>query len=125
MAFPPNSLPLHWTVLGIILLSGILYPFYLYFVHPLRRYPGPFLAKFTDLWRFYNARGKRSHLSMIELHEKYGPVVRTGPNTISISDASYVNKIYGHGRGFVKVIHAQFVYLVPTGRMNVCPLIMM
>lgn len=40
---------------------------------------------------------------MIALHEKHGPVVRTGPTTISISDPSYIPKIYGIGQGFHKV----------------------
>ncbi|RYP44790.1 hypothetical protein DL768_008781 [Monosporascus sp. mg162] len=92
----------NWRPLGAIALTVLLYPLYLYFVHPLSRYPGPFLGKFTDYWRFRDMCGRRSHLTMIALHEQYGPVVRTGPNTLSIADPTYIPKIYGPGHGFLK-----------------------
>ena len=98
-----------WRSLGaIFVIAVLLYPLYLYFAHPLSRYPGPFLAKFTDYWRFREVRGRQSHLSMVALHEKYGPVVRTGPNMLSFGDPSYIPKIYGPGNGFLKVCMSCF-----------------
>jgi hypothetical protein len=62
----------------------------------LRSIPGPFLAKFTDLWRSraQNSRGFGDR--MVHLHSKYGPLVRTGPNFISVSDPSAIPTIYGN-----------------------------
>ena len=53
---------------------------------------------------------------MIALHEKYGSVVRTGPTTISISDPSYIPKIYGIGQGFHKVSCEGFLRYCNTDR---------
>jgi hypothetical protein len=92
------------TVLSSIGFFAICYPIYYLFIHPLRRYPGPFLAKITDLWRYTSACSGETHKTMIKLHDKYGPVVRTGPTTLSISDPSYIPKIYGIGQSFHKVI---------------------
>lgn len=41
-------------------------------LHPLAKYPGPFLAKITDIHLAYHAwRGDR-HLQFYRCHEKYG-----------------------------------------------------
>jgi hypothetical protein len=103
MATTVDVLSDKWLLLHAVALIALLYPLYLYFVHPLSRYPGPFLAKFTDYWRFRDVRRRRSHLTMVALHKRHGPVVRTGPNTLSIADPAYIPKIYGPGHGFLKV----------------------
>ena len=46
--------------------------------HPLAGYPGPLLwriTKFVPAW--YGAKGKH-HIALKKLHERYGPIVRTG-----------------------------------------------
>ena len=35
------------------------------------------------------------HRTMIELHKRQGKLIRTGPNEISVSDLSAIQKIYG------------------------------
>jgi hypothetical protein len=40
--------------------------------HPLAKYPGPFLAKFTDLYLGYHAFKGDRHLEFWRCHEKYG-----------------------------------------------------
>ncbi|KAK3318887.1 cytochrome P450 [Apodospora peruviana] len=63
---------------------------------PLRRYPGPFLAGWTNLWRFVlMLKGEEYHLTVKKLHEKYGPVVRTGPNLLDIDYPELAKVIYG------------------------------
>lgn len=69
----------------------------------IHRYPGPFLAGFTDLWRFVDVYGRRSEKTFIELHEKYGDVVRIGPNVLSFADPKALKTIYGLNKGFKKV----------------------
>ncbi|GAB1522346.1 hypothetical protein RhiTH_005460 [Rhizoctonia solani] len=39
---------------------------------------------------------------MFELHQKYGPFVRIGPNHISIADPDALEDIYKHGNGLLK-----------------------
>ncbi|TID23989.1 pisatin demethylase [Venturia nashicola] len=68
----------------------------------LNRYPGPFLAGFTDLWRFYDAHGRKSEKTFVALHEKYGDVVRIGPNVLSFADPKAIKTIYGLNKGFTK-----------------------
>jgi cytochrome P450 len=63
--------------------------------HPLAKYPGPFLAKLTNLYSVWHAvRGTR-HSSLYELHQRYGEFVRWGPNNISINSTSALTPIYG------------------------------
>ncbi|KAH0615346.1 uncharacterized protein H6S33_000982 [Morchella sextelata] len=57
--------------------------------HPLRNFPGPFWAKVTKFWIPYThwKTNWQYHLVMLELHKKYGDIVRIGPNDISINHA--------------------------------------
>ncbi|GAB1318171.1 Pisatin demethylase [Madurella fahalii] len=58
----------------------------------LRHVPGPFLARFSYLWTaYYIARG-RVWSTYINLN-KYGPVVRVGPNHIVTSDPDALRRI--------------------------------
>ncbi|KIK57025.1 hypothetical protein GYMLUDRAFT_46640 [Collybiopsis luxurians FD-317 M1] len=63
--------------------------------HPLAGIPGPFLARVTKLWTFYTTTTGELARAMKKLHDEYGPVVRTGPNEISIIDGDAVNAVYG------------------------------
>lgn len=69
----------------------------------LRHIPGPFLAKFTNFQRVYWVKTKRAHLILQEAHEKYGDLVRIGPNTVSIHDPGLIPTIYTARTGFPKV----------------------
>ncbi|KAJ9602189.1 hypothetical protein H2200_013309 [Cladophialophora chaetospira] len=64
--------------------------------------PGPFWAAYTDLWRFSVVWGGRAERVHIQLHNKYGPLVRLGPNCVSISDPEAIKMIYGITSTFVK-----------------------
>ncbi|KAH6670072.1 cytochrome P450 [Halenospora varia] len=69
---------------------------------PLRAVPGPFLARFTRLWYFYEIYKGSFEQTNIELHKKYGAVVRIAPGEYSIDDVEGGKTIYGHGKNFVK-----------------------
>ncbi|KAF3763420.1 cytochrome P450 [Cryphonectria parasitica EP155] len=62
---------------------------------PLRDFPGPFAAKFTDLWRaLWSAKGDidTTHLKW---HRKYdATAVRIGPRAISIGNPDLIRTIY-------------------------------
>ncbi|PIL27720.1 cytochrome P450 [Ganoderma sinense ZZ0214-1] len=91
-----------WTVVGL----GAIVLFHLvpYLVdsHHIRGYPGPLLAKFSDVWLGYvAAHGHRSE-QVHKLHEQYGAFVRIAPNHLSISDPDALQIVYGHGTGTLK-----------------------
>lgn len=71
----------------------------------LSKYPGPLLASITDWWRFFDVYGRRPEVTHRALHEKFGDVVRLGPNTLSFSDPKALKMIYGLNKGFIKVRH--------------------
>ncbi|KAF2690632.1 cytochrome P450 [Lentithecium fluviatile CBS 122367] len=78
--------------LALYVLTIILYRLTL---HPLARYPGPPLARITDIYLTYYAyRGSR-HLAYHRAHEVYGPIVRIGPNSLSINSATALKSVYG------------------------------
>lgn len=66
------------------------------FFHPLREYPGPKLDAATQLvYVYYMVKGDScKHLA--RLHEKYGEVVRVGPNEISYLTVSANKTIFGN-----------------------------
>ncbi|KAF2196197.1 cytochrome P450 [Delitschia confertaspora ATCC 74209] len=64
--------------------------------------PGPFFAKFSRLWFLRQVLQGEFEKVNIELHCKYGPVVRIAPNEYSISDPEAIKTIFGHGTQFMK-----------------------
>ena len=74
----------------------------------LNRIPGPRLAGLTDFWRLFVVWGRRPELVHIELHEKYGNIVRLGPRTVSVGDPQAIKIIYGLNSGFIKVRTPKF-----------------
>ncbi|KAI9846898.1 MAG: hypothetical protein M1837_003510 [Sclerophora amabilis] len=69
--------------------------FYQIFTHPLAAYSGPLLAKITNFWRLLSFTRGSQHLVDAELHEKYGSVVRDGPDSLLIADIEVFKTIYG------------------------------
>jgi len=65
--------------------------------------PGPALAGYTRLWRLYDVWKGDAHHTAINLHRKYGPLVRIGPSHVSVSDPREISNIYGLKTGFTKV----------------------
>lgn len=81
-----------------------------YFIYHLRNtyqrlqhVPGPFFAKFTNLQRVWWVKTGRAHEFHRQVHAMYGPVVRFGPNMVSISDPRAIPVIYPSRPGFPKV----------------------
>lgn len=64
--------------------------------------PGPAIAAYTKFWRVYSVFRGRAHLEAIELHKKYGKLVRIAPNVVSVSDPSYIPIFYGTKENFTK-----------------------
>ncbi|ESZ91878.1 hypothetical protein SBOR_7743 [Sclerotinia borealis F-4128] len=79
-------------------------------IHPLAKYPGPLLAKITDWYSVYHAWKGDRHLEFYRCHEKYGPVFRFGPDSISINSNTALKTIYGHKSNVKK---SQFYSVFP------------
>ncbi|KAF4618517.1 hypothetical protein D9613_010014 [Agrocybe pediades] len=75
---------------------------YLIDPHGIRRFPGPLIAKFSDIW--LGVVCKNGHRSEIvhEMHKKYGPFVRLAPNHVSIAEPDALQIVYAHGNGALK-----------------------
>ncbi|KAJ3555664.1 hypothetical protein NPX13_g10313 [Xylaria arbuscula] len=68
----------------------------------LHKFPGPFTASLTDIWRLHEVWGRRFEVTHRKLHAQYGDVVRLGPNTLSFADPKALKTIYGLNKGFIK-----------------------
>ncbi|KAH7111734.1 cytochrome P450 [Dactylonectria estremocensis] len=71
---------------------------------PLREVPGPFLARFSNIWYFFHVNRGEFEKDNLALHRRYGPIVRYGPNRYSFSHVDAAQAIYSIGAGsrFVK-----------------------
>ncbi|KAI1078502.1 cytochrome P450 [Whalleya microplaca] len=96
---PSNKLA---TVVVTITIAVSLWFFLSYQFSPLKQYPGPLLAGFTNLWRIYLATTAEFGPRMKKLHEKYGPVVRIGPNLLDLDIPELIKVIYGTDGKWVK-----------------------
>ena len=90
---------LFFSVVAFIILC--LWSLYSYSL--LRNIPGPFLAAFTNLPRVSWILSDKAHDIHIDQHEKYGKLVRFGPNMVSVGDATEIPAIYSFKGNFGKV----------------------
>ncbi|CAG8953738.1 hypothetical protein HYFRA_00006628 [Hymenoscyphus fraxineus] len=84
----------------------------------IRNIPGPFAAKFSNLWLLLQARQGKRYLSVDEAHKKYGKLVRIQPDHVSIADDSAISAIYGHGNGFLKADYYDVFVSITRGLFN-------
>ncbi|KAJ5086944.1 Cytochrome P450 [Penicillium alfredii] len=82
-------------VVGILAISLVSQ----YFHGGLNKYPGPFIANFTHLWRFHDVLRRRPDITHLRLHRKFGDIVRLGPNVLSFADPNALKAIYGLNKG--------------------------
>ncbi|KAF2438407.1 cytochrome P450 [Karstenula rhodostoma CBS 690.94] len=79
------------------LIATLTYGLYNLTLHPLRRYPGPPLyAAYRLSYVIANIRGKLP-FEVLDMHRKYGPVVRIAPNELAFTEPAAWNDIYGPG----------------------------
>ncbi|KAF8827445.1 hypothetical protein HHX47_DHR4000329 [Lentinula edodes] len=82
--------PSFYMLLFISIGSYRLSPF-----HPLSNYPGPTIAKISKVWTVHKSMdGKLAHYYKM-LHDQYGPIVRVGPNEISVAEKDLLPFIIG------------------------------
>lgn len=82
----------------------------------LRHIPGPFPASITNFQRARWVTTKRAHLILQDMHEKYGEVVRIGPNTVAFSNPEAIPTVYTARTGFPKsAFYATLQAYAPKG----------
>ncbi|THW55469.1 cytochrome protein [Aureobasidium pullulans] len=90
-----------WVIIGLSTLYIGTLLFFAFF-SPLSGISGPFLTRFTRLWYLKKIVDGDFEKTNLQLHKKYGAIVRIAPNEYSISDPTTLKVIYGHGTTFVK-----------------------
>lgn len=68
----------------------------------LRHIPGPFLASILPLDRLLTAAKGTQHTVHPAYHRRYGPLVRVGPNHVSLSNAALIPRLYATNTDFWK-----------------------
>ncbi|KIX99510.1 uncharacterized protein Z520_05086 [Fonsecaea multimorphosa CBS 102226] len=87
-------------------------------LHPLSHVPGPLLPRISSLWLTYHA-WIGDEASIVEsLHQRYGAIVRNGPNSVDISDGAALAAIYTERGGFVKPAFYQNFALPDSTQMH-------
>ncbi|EOO00667.1 putative pisatin demethylase protein [Phaeoacremonium minimum UCRPA7] len=90
----------YWAViLPALFATRLLYKRY---ASPLRKYPGPWLASVSRLWKVLSTASTRTHLDHIALHKKYGPIVRIAPDEVSVSSPEAARLLLSAGKRFYK-----------------------
>lgn len=82
-----------WFALAIVLWTLISKLYHTY-ASPLRRVQGPWLARFTRFWYAKATYSRQGHKIIMDLHDKYGPIVRIAPNEYSIDNFEAAQIIY-------------------------------
>lgn len=88
--------------LGVVLMFMIHYLRNI-FKSGLRDIPGPLFAHATSLHRIQLVWKGGAVKTYSALHKKYGPLVRTGSNHVSVADPAAMGIIYGISSKFTKV----------------------
>lgn len=85
-------------IFGILTLFLAIHIIYNTFFHPISKVPGPIVARYTSLWLTRHYFAGTWLEDVVQLHEKYGPVVRIAPNEVSFVDEGALRELYGHGK---------------------------
>ncbi|KAH8668484.1 isotrichodermin C-15 hydroxylase [Xylariales sp. PMI_506] len=85
------------TAVGCGLLAAYaLSVIYYLFLSPLRSFPGPISHRISSVHRAYHLLKGDLPFYIAKLHQRYGPVVRIGPNELAFTDPQAWKDIYGH-----------------------------
>jgi len=87
-------------------------------LHPLKSHPGPLFGRLSDLNNTFHIVKKDEARNFHELHKRYGPVVRYGPNRLSIASPDAVRMLYTNSRYSKRRILIS--HSLETPRMRVC-----
>jgi hypothetical protein len=106
---------------GLIVLISVLKRVWTAYKPGLRALPGPVAARFTNAWRVMLVWSGNTHEEYRKLHAEYGPIVRTAPNVVDISDPSVISVIYGINSKYLKVRSSLCVFVGMMGLRRTSP----
>ncbi|KAG8159162.1 hypothetical protein KVR01_010823 [Diaporthe batatas] len=90
------------AILGTIILGCCLQLLRTRYRAHLKSIPGPFTASISNLWKLRAVYAEDMPGWNIAVHEKFGPVVRIGPNHVSFSSPAAFQAIYTARQAFPK-----------------------
>lgn len=64
-------------------------------LHPLSEFPGPWILRISKLGGVWICSQGRQHEVFRRLHTRYGPIIRVGPNELSVCDLTAVKSVLG------------------------------
>ncbi|OTA62649.1 cytochrome P450 [Hypoxylon sp. EC38] len=67
-------------------------------LHPLKNFPGPLIARLSDFYGTFFAIRRDLHLVTLRDHQKYGPVIRQGPNKLVFNSVGAFRDIHQNER---------------------------
>lgn len=88
------------TVAVIVLVIGLIYQYFVfpYFFSPLSKIPNAhFTSPITSLWILHKRKTGNEIKTIYSLHQQYGPVVRLGPDELSVNSIDGLRTIYTGG----------------------------
>ncbi len=90
------QVPVHrLTIVQVALQLGV-YAYYVWF-HPFSKFPGPPLSKIFNLpWLYTTLIKGNGPKSLLGLHQKYGKIVRLGPNHLAIDGSIGFPQVFGN-----------------------------
>lgn len=88
------------TVVCLAFLAFSLY--YNHFFGHLNSVPGPFVNSISSIPRVWSVWKGTSHWEDLDLHRKYGKIVRLSPKIVSVCDLALFESIYGISSRFYK-----------------------
>jgi hypothetical protein len=73
------------------------------FFASMSKLPGPWYTRFTDFYLMYREFTAQRRAYIHDLHQKFGPVIRIGPNEASFTSVEALSEIYqSQGTGYDK-----------------------
>ena len=82
-----------WITLALVLYT-LVSKLYQAYASPLKDVRGPWLARYTRFWYARSTFSRQSHKIHMDLHKKYGQIVRIAPNEYSIDNFEASKIIY-------------------------------
>ncbi|KAF9873137.1 cytochrome P450 3A19 [Colletotrichum karsti] len=112
------------TIFRVIEVIGVpfLLAVYNYFFHPIAHVKGPFIAAISPIWLIQSVSGHRLNNDIEQVHAKYGPVVRIGPNELSFATEDALKTIHNPGpngghftkQGTIESLLAKLIWAAPN-----------
>ncbi|CAJ2505230.1 Uu.00g126240.m01.CDS01 [Anthostomella pinea] len=104
-----------WTV-SLAVFSAVMFLWHSKTYWSLSHIPGPFLARLTNLPRLLWVLSNRAHDIHVNLHRRYGNIVRFGPNMVSVSDPAEIANIYRYSKPWPKSDFYHALLMKPDGK---------